>query len=95
MSDTLDDDHYLPNDPDVLTATAQGRLRSFVERLERLEEDKQAVMTDMKEVRAEAKSEGFDTATINKVIKIRAMDRTKRQEQEALLDLYLSSLGEI
>jgi len=81
--------------PDVLTATAQGRLRSLIERLERLEEDKQAVMTDMKEVFAEAKGEGYDVAILKKVLKIRASDKAKLQEADAILDLYLSALGEI
>ena len=95
MTDSLDDDHYLPNDPDVLTATAQGRLRTIVERLERLEEDKQAVMTDMKEVFAEARGEGYDVKQLRKVIRIRKQDKAKRQEEEAILDLYLAALGEI
>lgn len=95
MTDTLDDDHYLPNDPDVMTATAQGRLRSFVERLERLEEDKAAVLLDMKEVRAEAKSEGFDIKILNRVIARRKKDKAKVQEEDAVFDLYLSALGEI
>ena len=80
---------------DVLTATAQGRLRSLVERLERLEEDKQAVMLDMKEVFAEAKGEGYDVKILRKVIRIRKQDKAKRQEEDAILDLYLSALGEI
>lgn len=88
---------HLPNDlsGDVLTATAQGRLRSIVERLERLEEDKQAVMVDMKEVFAEAKSEGYCTKTLRKVMRLRKQDKAKRQEDEAVLNLYLSALGEI
>ncbi len=93
-------DHHLPNDtafdarPDVLTATAQGRLRAIIERLERLEEDKQAVMLDMKEVFAEAKGEGYDVKVLRKVLRIRKQDKAKRQEEEAILDLYLSALGE-
>ena len=81
--------------PDVLTAAAQGRLRSLIERIERLEEDKAAVMNDMKEVYAEAKGEGYDVKTLRKVIRIRKQDRAKRQEEEAILDLYLSALGEV
>ena len=82
-------------DSDVLTATTQGRLRSLVERLERLEEDKQAVTIDMKEVFAEAKGEGYDVKVLRKVLRIRKQDKAKRQEEEAILDLYLSALGEI
>ena len=87
-------------DPDdvgqeALTVTAQGRLRTIIERLERLEEDKQAVLADMKEVFAEAKGEGYDVKTLRKVIRIRKQDKAKRQEEEAILDLYLSALGEV
>ena len=83
------------SNPDVLTAAAQGRLRTIVERLERLEEDKAAVMADLKEVFAEAKGEGYDVKTLRKVLRIRKQDRAKRQEEEAILDLYLSAIGEI
>lgn len=79
--------------PDVLTGQAQGRLRSFVERLERLQEDAAAVRADMKEVRLEAKGEGYDTKTLNKVVALRAKDKAKLQEEKAILDLYLSALG--
>ena len=89
------DEASLDASPDILTATAQGRLRSIIERLERLEEDKQAVMTDMKEVFAEAKGEGYDVKVLKKVLRIRASDRAKLQEEEAILDLYLSALGEV
>ena len=78
---------------DVLNTTAQGQLRAILERIERLEEDKAAVMADMKEVYAEAKGNGFDTKIIRKVVRIRKQDRAKRQEEEALTDLYLSALG--
>lgn len=81
--------------PDVLTATAQGRLRTIIERLERLEDDKQAILADLKEVFAEAKGEGYDVKVLKKVLKIRASDRAKLQEEEAILDLYLSALGEV
>ncbi len=97
----MTDAHHLPNDtgfdasPDVLTATAQGRLRTIIERLERLEEDKQAVLADMKEVFAEAKGEGYDVKILRKVIRIRKQDKAKRLEEDAILDLYLSALGEV
>lgn len=95
MTDTATPDASFDGSPDVLTATAQGRLRSIIERLERLEEDKQAVMTDMKEVFGEAKGDGYDVKVLKKVLRIRAQDRAKRQEEEAILDLYLSALGEV
>ena len=81
--------------PDVLTNTSAGRLRTIIERLERLDEEREAIMADMKEVFAEAKGEGYDTKTLRKVLKIRKTDKAKRQEEEAILDLYLSALGEV
>jgi uncharacterized protein (UPF0335 family) len=87
------DDVAFDANPDVLTATAQGRLKSFVERIERLEEDKTAIMGDLKEVFAEAKGEGFDVKILRKVVRLRKQDKAKRQEEEALIDLYLSAIG--
>ena len=80
---------------DTLSATAQGQLKAIVERIERLEEDKAAVMTDLKEVYAEAKGNGYDVKVLRKVVRIRKQDRAKRMEEEAVLDLYLSAIGEI
>ncbi len=79
--------------PDVMSGTAQGRLKSFIERIERLEEDKAAVANDMKEVFAEAKGEGFDVKIVRKVIRLRKQDKVKREEEAALIDLYLSAIG--
>jgi len=73
---------------------AAERLRSFIERVERLEEEKAAIQGDVKEVYAEAKGEGYDTKILRQVVRLRKMDRAQRQEQEALLELYLSALGE-
>jgi uncharacterized protein (UPF0335 family) len=78
---------------DTLNATAQGKLKSLVERIERLEEDKAAVASDLKEVYAEAKGEGFDTKILRKVIRLRKADTAKRQEEEALIELYVSAIG--
>jgi uncharacterized protein (UPF0335 family) len=87
------DDAAFQSNPDVLTATAQGRLKSFLERIERLEEDKAGVMNDLKEVYLEAKGEGFDTKIMRKVVRLLKQDKAKRQEEDALLDLYLSAIG--
>jgi len=76
------------------TTVAAERLRSFLERVERLEVEKTTIAGDIKEVFAEAKGEGYDTKTLRKVIRLRKMDKAKREEEEALLDLYLSALGE-
>ena len=78
---------------DVLGGNAQSKLRSIVERIERLEEDKAAVANDLKEVYAESKGEGFDTKIIRKVIRLRKQDIAKRKEEEALVDLYMTAVG--
>lgn len=80
---------------DVLNATAQGQLKSIIERTERLEVEKAELAEQIKEVMAEAKGNGFDTKIIRKVIRLRKQDRAKRQEEEAITDLYLSAIGEI
>ena len=69
------------------------QLRLFIERIERLEEEKKAIADDIKLVYAEAKGEGFDPKTMRTVVRLRAMDRNDRQEQEALLDTYKAALG--
>lgn len=78
---------------DVLNSASQTQLKTILERIERLEDDKQAVMLDIKEVYAEAKGNGFDTKTIRTIVRLRMQDKAKRQEAQALLDLYLSALG--
>ena len=80
---------------DILNQDAQGRLRSIIERVERLEQEKAEVMEQIKEVFAEAKGAGFDVKILRKVVRLRKQDRAKRQEEEAILDLYLSAIGEI
>jgi len=72
---------------------AAAQLKSVVERIERLEEEKKALSHDIKDVYAEAKANGFDTKTIRTVVRLRKMDRADREEAEALLDLYLNALG--
>jgi uncharacterized protein (UPF0335 family) len=73
---------------------AAERLRSFVQRIERLEEDKAALGHDLREVYAEAKGEGFDTKVLRKLISLRKRDARERREEDELLELYLSALGE-
>lgn len=72
---------------------AKDQLKSLIERIERLEEEKAALAGDIKEVYAEAKANGFDTKIMRKVVRIRKMDSAERQEEDALLDLYLSAVG--
>ena len=79
---------------DINTGGVAGaQLRSFIERIERLEEEKKAISDDIRDVFAEAKGTGFDVKTMRQVIKIRKQDKEERQEQEALLDLYMHALG--
>ncbi|MCH8808473.1 MAG: DUF2312 domain-containing protein [Proteobacteria bacterium] len=72
---------------------AAKRLRAFIERIERLEEEKAALAADIREVYAEAKGDGFDAKTMRQIVKLRKLDSADRAEQEALLDLYKAALG--
>lgn len=72
---------------------AAGQLKSLIERIERLEEEKAALTTDIGEVYNEAKGHGFDTKIMRKVVALRKLDKADRQEQESILDLYLAALG--
>ncbi|MEX2643748.1 MAG: DUF2312 domain-containing protein [Acetobacterales bacterium] len=78
--------------PDV-GGVAADRLRSFVERIERLEEERAALSADIREVYSEAKGTGFDGKVLRQVIRIRKLDQSDRQEQEELLDVYKRALG--
>jgi uncharacterized protein (UPF0335 family) len=78
--------------PDI-GGIAGERLKSFVERIERLEEEKRTLGADIKEVYSEAKGSGFDTKIMRQLIRIRRMDRDDLDEQETLLDLYKRALG--
>ena len=72
---------------------ARDQLRAFVERIERLEEDKRTLADDIKEVYGEARAMGFDTKALRTVISMRRQDQNERMEQEAVLDTYLHALG--
>ena len=72
---------------------AAEQLRQFIERIERLEEEKAALGADIREVYSEAKGTGFDPKIMRQVIRLRKLDRADVQEQEALLDLYKHALG--
>lgn len=72
---------------------AKDQLRAYVERIERLTEDKKAVSSDIRDVYAEAKGTGFDTKALRAVVKLRGMDKMERQEQESILDTYMVALG--
>ncbi|SFU37524.1 Uncharacterized conserved protein, UPF0335 family [Methylobacterium sp. UNCCL125] len=82
--------------PDQVSAAdgvAADELRQFIERIERLEEEKAGILGDIKEVFAEAKGRGFDTKAMRTILRIRKQDHSERQEQEAILELYMQALG--
>ncbi|BCJ91727.1 UPF0335 protein [Terrihabitans soli] len=72
---------------------AKDQLLSIIERIENLEEEKKGISDDIKEVYAEAKANGFDTKVLRAVVTIRKQDASEREEQDAILDLYLTALG--
>lgn len=72
---------------------AAGTLRAFIERIERLEEEKKTIADDIKEVYAEAKGTGFDTKTIRTIVRMRKKDTAQLQEEQALLEIYADALG--
>jgi uncharacterized protein (UPF0335 family) len=72
---------------------AAGQLKAFIERIERLEEEKQTIADDIKDVYAEMKGTGFDTKAVRTIIRLRKKDANERQEEEAILDLYKAALG--
>lgn len=78
---------------DSAQTVAAGQLRAFIERIERLEEEKKTISDDIKEVFAEAKGTGFDTKAMRTIIRLRKKDQAERQEEEAMLDLYMAALG--
>lgn len=71
---------------------AREHLRSFIERIERMEEEKAALTADIREIYSEAKGQGFDTKIMRQVVRLRKLDRAEYQEQQAIFDLYWSAL---
>ncbi|MBV9219994.1 MAG: DUF2312 domain-containing protein [Methylobacteriaceae bacterium] len=74
-------------------AIEAGQLKAFIERIERLEEEKKTIADDIKDVYAEAKGNGFDIKIMRKIVSIRRQDKAKREEEEEILDLYMNALG--
>jgi uncharacterized protein (UPF0335 family) len=72
---------------------AAGQLRAFIERIERLEEEKKTIGDDIKDVYTECKSAGFDVKAVRQLVRLRKQDQAERQEAEAILDLYKTALG--
>lgn len=77
---------------EITNATAE-QLKAFIERIERLEEEKKNISDDIKDVYAEAKGNGFDTKVLRKIVSMRRQDQNERKEQEEILSLYLQALG--
>jgi uncharacterized protein (UPF0335 family) len=75
------------------TRFAKDQLKAFVERIERLEEEKKATSDDIRDVYAEAKGTGFDTKALRSIVRLRKMDTDERREQQEVLDTYLHALG--
>jgi len=72
---------------------AKDQLKAFVERIERLEEEKKVIADDIRDVYAEAKANGYDTKALRAVVRLRKQDSDERKEQEAILETYLQALG--
>jgi uncharacterized protein (UPF0335 family) len=70
-----------------------GHLKAFIERIERLEEDKKAIFENIKEVYSEAKGTGFDVKVLRAIVRLRKLDRDERREYEEILDLYMNAIG--
>jgi len=75
------------------TTFAHGQLKAFIERIERLEEEKATIAQDIREIYAEAKANGFDTKIMRKVVALRKKEAAEREEERLLLDVYLAALG--
>lgn len=83
-----------PADADVASSgVAAEELKQFIERIERLEKERANIAGDIKEVVAELKGRGFDVKAVRAILKIRKQDHAERQEQEAILELYMQALG--
>ncbi len=78
---------------DTAQSVSVGQLRAFIERIERLEEEKKTISDDIKEVYAELKGSGFDAPTVRAIIRLRKKEPHERQEEEAMIQLYMDALG--
>ena len=83
----------LDKNPIATESVAADQLKAFIERIERLEEEKAGIAGDIREIYAEAKGNGFDTKAIRKIIALRKKEFAERQEEEAILELYMQALG--
>ena len=81
------------NEPQDVGGVAGERLKSFIERIERLEEEKSAISSDIKDVYAEAKGTGFNGKILRKIVQLRKLDAEKRRENDELTELYKTAIG--
>ena len=86
-------DEFEHADTPTSQTVAAGQLRAFIERIERLEEEKKTIADDIKEVYGEMKGSGFDTKAVRTIVRLRKKDQAERQEEESILDLYKAALG--
>ncbi len=93
LSKGIEGQSMLDKNPIATESVAGDQLKAFIERIERLEEEKAGIAGDIREIFAEAKGNGFDTKVMRQVIRLRKQDTNERQEQEAILDLYMHALG--
>jgi uncharacterized protein (UPF0335 family) len=93
MDNTVTEFKQNENEAKDVNGVAGARLRSFIERIERLEEEKTAISDDIKDVYAEAKGTGFDVKAMRKIIGLRKLDEEKRREADEILDIYKSAIG--
>lgn len=93
MVDEPDNPHATPGHNSGATAFARDHLKAFVERVEKLEEEKKAISEDVRGVYAEANSNGFDVKALRTVVKLRKLDVNERKEQESILETYMAALG--
>ncbi|WP_419901794.1 DUF2312 domain-containing protein [Kiloniella sp.] len=97
--DSLDEEMESPKLAPIpggeINGVTADRLRGFIERVERLEEEKKAIADDIKEIYSEAKSLGFDTKIMRKIVSLRKIEQQERLEQEELIDVYKHALGMI
>jgi uncharacterized protein (UPF0335 family) len=81
------------DDESPATRFAVDQLKSIIERIERLEEEKKAISEDIKDVYAESKGNGFDVKALRTIIRLRKQDPNERQEEESILETYMQALG--
>jgi uncharacterized protein (UPF0335 family) len=89
----MDSESFPPDDKASTGGIAADRLRSIIERIERLEEERKALASDIKDIYAESKSAGFEPAIIRQIIRIRKKEPAEVEEEETLLDIYRRALG--